>query len=109
MTIESTIKNLITSLKAVTELQNPAIKDRHWLELMMLIKVCTFLMVIDILLFLFYDYIIFCIPNLVLYYCILLYATQSFFIHHLRGFLQRGMTDPVPLTRCNDYGIHTVY
>ncbi|CAB3248911.1 unnamed protein product [Arctia plantaginis] len=39
LSIESTIKNLITSLKAVTELQNPAIKDRHWLELMMLIKV----------------------------------------------------------------------
>nr|CAB3508098.1 unnamed protein product [Spodoptera littoralis] len=32
---ESTIKNLMTSLRAVTDLQNPAIKDRHWLELMM--------------------------------------------------------------------------
>ncbi|KAF9414328.1 hypothetical protein HW555_007725, partial [Spodoptera exigua] len=37
--IESTIKNLMTSLRAVTDLQNPAIKDRHWLELMMATKV----------------------------------------------------------------------
>ncbi|XP_022817840.1 dynein beta chain, ciliary-like [Spodoptera litura] len=36
---ESTIKNLMTSLRAVTDLQNPAIKDRHWLELMMATKV----------------------------------------------------------------------
>ncbi|XP_075982942.1 dynein beta chain, ciliary-like [Anticarsia gemmatalis] len=37
--IESIIKNLMTSLRAVTDLQNPAIKDRHWLELMMATKV----------------------------------------------------------------------
>ncbi|KAI8425202.1 hypothetical protein MSG28_007025 [Choristoneura fumiferana] len=37
--IESTIKNLMTSLRAVTDLQNPAIKDRHWIELMMATKV----------------------------------------------------------------------
>ncbi|CAH0400414.1 unnamed protein product [Chilo suppressalis] len=37
--IESTIKNLMTSLRAVTDLQNPAIKDRHWVELMMATKV----------------------------------------------------------------------
>ncbi|KOB79417.1 Uncharacterized protein OBRU01_00328 [Operophtera brumata] len=37
--IEGTIKNLMTSLRAVTELQNPAIKDRHWIELMMATKV----------------------------------------------------------------------
>lgn|SRR6218665_1161045 len=31
---ESTIKNMMTSLKAVTELQNPSIRDRHWAQLM---------------------------------------------------------------------------
>ncbi|XP_068619246.1 dynein beta chain, ciliary-like [Battus philenor] len=39
LAIESTIKNLMTSLRAVTDLQNPAIKDRHWIELMMATKV----------------------------------------------------------------------
>lgn len=39
MVIEATIKNLMTSLRAVTDLQNPAIKDRHWVELMMATKV----------------------------------------------------------------------
>ncbi|XP_038653360.1 dynein heavy chain 11, axonemal-like isoform X2 [Scyliorhinus canicula] len=32
--LESTVKNLLTSLRAVTELQNPAIRDRHWYQLM---------------------------------------------------------------------------
>lgn len=32
--IEASLKNLMTSLRAVTELQNPAIRDRHWIELM---------------------------------------------------------------------------
>ncbi|XP_044574110.1 dynein beta chain, ciliary [Drosophila ananassae] len=32
--IEASLKNLMTSLRAVTELQNPAIRDRHWVELM---------------------------------------------------------------------------
>ena len=36
---EAMIKNLLTSLKAITELQNPAIRDRHWLELMQATKV----------------------------------------------------------------------
>lgn len=31
---EARLKNLMTALRAVTELQNPAIKDRHWKELM---------------------------------------------------------------------------
>ncbi|XP_045527512.1 dynein beta chain, ciliary-like [Pieris brassicae] len=39
ISIEGTIKNLMTSLRAVTDLQNPAIKDRHWVELMMATKV----------------------------------------------------------------------
>lgn len=34
MNIEADVKNLMISLKAVTELQNPAIRDRHWQELM---------------------------------------------------------------------------
>ena len=32
--VENDVKNLMTSLRAVTELQNPAIRDRHWIELM---------------------------------------------------------------------------
>lgn len=31
---ESMIKNLLTSLRAIIELQNPAIRERHWIELM---------------------------------------------------------------------------
>lgn len=36
---ESMIKNLLTSLRAITELQNPAIRERHWVELMHSTKV----------------------------------------------------------------------
>lgn len=32
--IENDVKNMMTSLRAVTELQNPAIRERHWQELM---------------------------------------------------------------------------
>jgi dynein heavy chain len=32
--VESTVKNMLTSLHAVAELQNPAIRDRHWHQLM---------------------------------------------------------------------------
>ncbi|ETE64168.1 Dynein heavy chain 11, axonemal, partial [Ophiophagus hannah] len=32
--LELTIKNLLTSLRVVIELQNPAIRDRHWYQLM---------------------------------------------------------------------------
>nr|XP_006007896.1 PREDICTED: dynein heavy chain 11, axonemal [Latimeria chalumnae] len=32
--LDSTVKNLVTSLRAVTELQNPAVRDRHWHQLM---------------------------------------------------------------------------
>ncbi|KAL0966379.1 hypothetical protein UPYG_G00294600 [Umbra pygmaea] len=32
--LESTVKNLLTSLRAVNELQNPAVRDRHWQQLM---------------------------------------------------------------------------
>ncbi|XP_031327312.1 dynein beta chain, ciliary-like [Photinus pyralis] len=37
--MEATIKNMLTSLRAVTELQNPAIRDRHWIQLMQATKV----------------------------------------------------------------------
>lgn len=33
ITAESSLKNLMTSLRAVTELQNPALRDRHWFDL----------------------------------------------------------------------------
>lgn len=32
--IEAVLKNLMTSLRAITELQNPALRSRHWSELM---------------------------------------------------------------------------
>lgn len=37
--LESTVKNLLTSLRAVNELQNPAIRERHWQQLMTKTKV----------------------------------------------------------------------
>ncbi|XP_067860408.1 dynein axonemal heavy chain 9-like [Heptranchias perlo] len=32
--LDSTVKNILTSLRAVADLQNPAIRDRHWHQLM---------------------------------------------------------------------------
>lgn len=40
--LEAALKNLVTSLKAITELQNPAIKERHWIELMQATKVSVY-------------------------------------------------------------------
>lgn len=37
--LEATVKNTLTSLKAVGELQNPAIRERHWNQLMKSTKV----------------------------------------------------------------------
>uniref|UniRef100_H2ZKB4 AAA+ ATPase domain-containing protein n=1 Tax=Ciona savignyi TaxID=51511 RepID=H2ZKB4_CIOSA len=37
--LDSLVKNMITSLRAVGDLQNPAIRDRHWHELMQAAKV----------------------------------------------------------------------
>ncbi|XP_039265498.2 dynein beta chain, ciliary-like [Styela clava] len=37
--LDGDVKNMITSLRAVGELQNPAIRDRHWHELMQAAKV----------------------------------------------------------------------
>lgn len=32
--LDNTVKNMIASLRAVSELQNPAIRNRHWRQLM---------------------------------------------------------------------------
>ena len=32
--MDSAVKNMVTSLRAVGELQNPAIRERHWEQLM---------------------------------------------------------------------------
>ena len=32
--VENVVKNMLTSLRAVGDLQNPAIRDRHWQQLM---------------------------------------------------------------------------
>jgi len=37
--LEATVKNMLTSLRAVGELQNPAIRERHWQQLMKSTKV----------------------------------------------------------------------
>lgn len=42
--LELTIKNLVTSLKIITELQNPAMRERHWHQLMGAVGVSIFLM-----------------------------------------------------------------
>lgn len=39
--LEQLLKNLVTSLRAITELQNPSIRERHWIELMQATKVCS--------------------------------------------------------------------
>lgn len=31
--LDHVLKNLLASLRAVTELQNPAMRDRHWAQL----------------------------------------------------------------------------
>ena len=42
--MDSSVKNMVTSLRAVGELQNPAIRDRHWEQLMQATQVslCMF-------------------------------------------------------------------
>lgn len=39
ISLEATVKNTLTSLKAVGELQNNAIRERHWNQLMKSTKV----------------------------------------------------------------------
>jgi dynein heavy chain, axonemal len=40
--IEYLIKTMMTSLRALSELQNPAMKERHWAELMNVTNVILF-------------------------------------------------------------------
>ena len=40
--LDGTVKNMMTSLRAVGELQNPAIRERHWDQLMQATKVKGF-------------------------------------------------------------------
>lgn len=40
--IDKLIKTMLTSLKALIELQNPAMKDRHWAELVDVTNVILF-------------------------------------------------------------------
>ncbi len=51
--LEATVKNMLTSLRAVSELQNPAIRDRHWQQLMNATKVSDALMSISFFLFIY--------------------------------------------------------
>lgn len=39
ISLEALLKNMVTSLRAVSELQNPAIRQRHWRHLMAATKV----------------------------------------------------------------------
>jgi dynein heavy chain len=39
LTLEATVRNMISSLRAVAELQSPAIGERHWEQLMKATKV----------------------------------------------------------------------
>lgn len=39
--LESIVKNLLTSLRAVNELQNSAVRERHWQQLMNTTKVAV--------------------------------------------------------------------
>ncbi|KAF4517246.1 hypothetical protein B566_EDAN011630 [Ephemera danica] len=39
LTLEATVRNMISSLRAVAELQSPAIRERHWEQLMRATKV----------------------------------------------------------------------
>ena len=43
--VEGVVKNMITSLRAVAELQNNAIRDRHWQQLMKATGVCRHLLI----------------------------------------------------------------
>lgn len=40
--LEANVKNMLTSLRAVGELQNPAIRERHWDQLMRSTKVTIY-------------------------------------------------------------------
>lgn len=56
--LDATVKNMLTSLRAVAELQNPSLRERHWGQLLVATKtesstksfVVCFLAMIDLLL-----------------------------------------------------------
>jgi dynein heavy chain len=57
LTLEATVKNMLTSLRAVGELQNSAIRERHWQQLMKSTKVmiqCSLLMLCSYYIFMNY-------------------------------------------------------
>ena len=39
--LDSMVKNMVTSLHSVAELQNQAIRDRHWEQVMQATQVCN--------------------------------------------------------------------
>lgn len=53
MGLESTVKNLLTSLRAVNELQNPAVRERHWQQLMNTTRVWDYVAILNLVLFFF--------------------------------------------------------
>ena len=70
--LEATVKNMLTSLRAVGELQNPAIRERHWHQLMTSTKVIfkfSFLLII-------YNFIVSTIEK-----CISVYITLHLIVH----------------------------
>lgn len=46
--VENLIKNMMTSLRVLIELQNPAMKERHWMELMEMTNVIIFMFLVNI-------------------------------------------------------------
>lgn len=50
LVLEATVKNMLTSLRAVGELQNPAIRERHWIQLMTSTKVQYYILFLNIFL-----------------------------------------------------------
>ena len=70
--LEATVKNMLTSLRAVGELQNPAIRERHWHQLMTSTKVIfrfSFSLII-------YNFIVSTIEK-----CISVYKTLHLIVH----------------------------
>lgn len=47
--IENLIKNMMTSLRVLIELQNPAMKERHWAELMKVTNVIIFMFLVYVI------------------------------------------------------------
>lgn len=55
--VEAQVKNMMSSLRAVSELQNPAIRDRHWQELMAETRVRRRVIIARLEILIFYIYI----------------------------------------------------